>query len=204
MSDIQTKGRGRSGRKWESPKGGLWFSIVLRPNIPVNEVPLLQLMFANALRRAIGEFSMIRPSVKWPNDIVVGSKKLAGILIETSIARSILEYVVVGVGLNTNLASRQIPAEATSILVATKQETDHLIALDSILTTFKDHYAHRGERSSIINDWWDHCAHRLRAVNIHTPSGLIHGTSTGITDDGGLVVKTENGTLTISEGTLRF
>src|SRR3989449_8068105 len=83
VSEVQTQGRGRSGRSWKSPKGGLWFSLIIRPKIPIDRIPLLQFSFANTLRKGIEEVYGVQSEAKWPNDIVVDGKKLAGILIGT-------------------------------------------------------------------------------------------------------------------------
>ena len=80
-SEVQTEGRGRSGRKWESPKGGLWFSLIIRPTMTVDRIPLLQFWIANTLRKGIEEVYRVKSEPKWPNDLVVDRQKLAGILI---------------------------------------------------------------------------------------------------------------------------
>ena len=112
-AEVQTQGRGRSGRSWKSPKGGLWFSPIIRPKIPIDRIPLLQFWVANALRKGIEEVYGVQSEVKWPNDLVVNWKKLAGILIETKISGPELIYAVVGVGLNVNLTAEELPAGAT-------------------------------------------------------------------------------------------
>src|SRR5712664_3793232 len=99
VSEVQTQGRGRSGRSWKSPTGGLWFSLIVRPRIPVDRISLLQFLFANALRKRIEEAYGVQSEVKWPNDLVVDWKKLAGILVETKISGPELVYAIVGIGL---------------------------------------------------------------------------------------------------------
>src|SRR2546427_5763252 len=83
VADVQTKGRGRGRKKWESPKGGLWFSILLRPNVPSAKLPLLQFLAAIATRKALENETSLSVKLKWPNDLVLGSAKLGGILIES-------------------------------------------------------------------------------------------------------------------------
>ena len=204
VSEVQTKGRGRSGRTWRSPKGGLWFSAIIRPEIPVGQVPLLQFLFANALRTGIERLSGAQPEVKWPNDLVVNWKKLAGILIETKINNSHIVYAIIGVGFNVNLAAKELPVGATSTLIVTKKRFLLDRTLNSILTTMQEYYETRRDQESVLGDWWNHCAHRMKPVIIETRSSLVHGKCAGVNLDGSIIVETNNGKITVPDGTLRL
>src|SRR2546428_182922 len=140
VSEVQTQGRGRSGRTWKSPKGGLWFSLIIRPKIPIDRIPLLQFLFANALREGVEEVYGVQSEVKWPNDLVVDWKKLAGVLIETKISGPSLVYAIVGIGLNVNLTAEQLPTGATSIFLAKKKRFSLEKTLSSILPVLERHY----------------------------------------------------------------
>src|SRR2546428_2384638 len=140
VSEVQTHGRGRSERTWKSPKGGLWFSLIVRPKIPIDRIPLLQFWVANAFREGIEEVYGVQSEVKWPNDLVVDWKKLAGILIETKISGPSLVYAIVGIGLNVNLTAEQLPTGATSIFLAKKKRFSLAKTLSSILPVFARHY----------------------------------------------------------------
>src|SRR2546427_1654228 len=152
VSDVQTQGRGRSGRTWKSPKGGLWFSLIIRPKIPVDRIPVLQFLFANALRKGIEEVYGVQSEVKWPNDIVVGGKKLAGVLIETKISGPELVYAIVGIGLNVNLTAEQLPTGATSIFLVKKKRFSLEKTLSSILTVLKRYYETFREESAVVGE----------------------------------------------------
>ncbi len=204
VSEVQTQGRGRSGRSWESPKGGLWLSLVVKPKIPVDRISLLQFLFANALRTGIEEVYGVQSEVKWPNDIVVDWKKLAGILIEAKISGPELVYAIVGIGLNVNLTAEQLPTGATSIFLVKKKRFSLEKTLSSILTVLERHYENLRDESAVVGDWWKHCAHRMKPVIIETGNGKIHGKCVGLNPDGSIIIQTEQGNVTVPDGTLRL
>jgi len=152
VSEVQTHGRGRSGRSWKSPRGGLWFSIIIRPKIPINRIPLLQFWVANALRNGVEGVYGVQSEVKWPNDLVVGGKKLAGVLIETKISGPELVYAIVGIGLNVNLTAEQLPTGATSIFSVKKKRFSLEKTLSSILTVLKRHYETFRDESAVVGE----------------------------------------------------
>ncbi len=153
VSEVQTQGRGRSGRTWKSPRGGLWFSLIIRPKIPVNRISLLQFLFANALRKGIEEVYGVQSEVKWPNDIVVDGKKLAGILVETKISGPELVYAIVGIGLNVNLTAEQLPTGATSIFLVKKKRFSLEKTLSSILPVLVRHYETLRDESAVEGEY---------------------------------------------------
>jgi len=152
VSEVQTHGRGRSGRSWKSPRGGLWFSIIIRPKIPINRIPLLQFWVANALRNGVEGVYGVQSEVKWPNDLVVGGKKLAGVLIETKLSGPELVYAIVGIGLNVNLTAEQLPTGATSIFLVKKKRFSLEKTLSSILTVLKRHYETFRDESAVVGE----------------------------------------------------
>jgi len=204
VSKVQTQGRGRSGRSWKSPKGGLWFSLIIRPKIPIERIPLLQFWVANALRKGIEEAYGVRPEVKWPNDLVVDWKKLAGILIETKISGPEVVYAIVGIGLNLNLSAEQLPTGATSIFLVKKKRFSLEKTFSSILTVLERHYETSRDESAVVGDWWEHCAHRMKPVIIETGNGKIRGKCLGVNPDGSIIIQTEQGNITVPDGTLRL
>jgi len=204
VSEVQTHGRGRSERTWKSPKGGLWFSLIVRPKIPIDRIPLLQFWVANAFREGIEEVYGVQSEVKWPNDLVVDWKKLAGILIETKISGPELVHAIVGIGLNVNLTAEQLPTGATSIFLVNKKRFSLEKTLSSILTVLERHYETLKDESAVVGDWWRHCAHRMNPVIIETGNGKIRGKCVGVNPDGSIIIQTDQEKLTIPDGTLRL
>jgi BirA family biotin operon repressor/biotin-[acetyl-CoA-carboxylase] ligase len=103
LSDEQTAGKGRAERKWVSNIGGLWFSIMLiKPNIPASDTNLIQMLSATSVCETIKALTNLKAKIKWPNDILINSKKVAGILLDVGIKDSKIDYVVIGIGINVN------------------------------------------------------------------------------------------------------
>ncbi|MDR4512886.1 MAG: biotin--[acetyl-CoA-carboxylase] ligase [Nitrososphaeraceae archaeon] len=112
VSDIQTKGKGRLKRKWISSPGGLWFSIILQsPNIDVLDINLIYMISTLSVCETLNNFIDSKAVIKWPNDIMVNSKKISGILIDTSITEEKIDYLVIGIGINVNIDSNKIKQE---------------------------------------------------------------------------------------------
>ena len=124
FAESQTKGRGRLGRKWISPaRKGLWFSVLLRPAMRPAAVTQLTIAAATALRRAIRAQTGLTPEIKWPNDILIRGKKVAGILTELSAELDQVKYVILGIGVDVNLGAGEFPPELRKIATSLKIET---------------------------------------------------------------------------------
>jgi BirA family biotin operon repressor/biotin-[acetyl-CoA-carboxylase] ligase len=177
---------------------------VIRPGIPTAKISTLQFLFAEGLRQSVEKISRVQPEVKWPNDIVVNSKKLAGILIEAKSRGREIVYGIVGIGINANLNAKQLPKDATSLHIETGAIIDLETSLDTVLGTLSSYYEKLLDEESIISEWWAHCAHRMKPVLVKTTEGLVHGKCIGINPDGSLEVQTEKGTTLITDGTLRL
>src|ERR1017187_8118407 len=123
FAESQTRGRGRLGRKWMSPpRRGLWFSVLLRPDLRPQEATRLTVASATALRRAIETQTGLKPNIKWPNDILIHGKKVAGILTEMSAELDCVKYVVLGIGVDVNLNHSDFPAELRKLATSLKAE----------------------------------------------------------------------------------
>jgi len=207
VADSQTKGRGRSGRVWESPPGGLWFSVILRPPISPSMASRIQMLAAVAVLRVLRTSIKGRGKVgvKWPNDIVVGGRKLGGILVETKTAANALLFAVVGVGINVNQSEESLLDGAVSLRIYTGRERNLQRLLRLILYELESRYGDLQKPSKLVSEWWRHCVHKMKNVRIDGPEGTIAGVNRGITRDGVLLVETLPGHLVrVSEGTLRM
>lgn len=202
---IQTKGRGRRGNSWESPKGGLWFSILLRPGISPNKTPLVQFLAGIAAREALHHATGLRIMLKWPNDLVTQDGKLGGILVESKIQADRLVFAVVGIGINVNLRRSQLPSGATSIQLATRRQYDLENLLKVIIQRAKSKIPMLDDPKLIMNEWWEHCIHRPPQVIVTTENDTLAGISRGIDEDGALIIETEDHrTHKVNEGSLRL
>ena len=120
----QAQGRGRLGRRWESPEGGAYFSLLLKPSRPPTEIPQLSLVAGLAAAEAIHELTNLSPLIRWPNDLLLDDRKVAGILVEASTTKDVSsfelrvsssKYVVVGMGINVTTDPKELPDTATSL-----------------------------------------------------------------------------------------
>ena len=117
FAEGQGRGRGRMGRTWISPKGkGIYCSVILRPQLQLTEIPKITLMAAVAVARAVEAGTALRPEIKWPNDLLIGGKKLCGILTELNAELNRVNTVVLGIGMNVNTPADNLPAHGTSLM----------------------------------------------------------------------------------------
>jgi BirA family biotin operon repressor/biotin-[acetyl-CoA-carboxylase] ligase len=123
ISDSQSRGKGRDGHSWLSPKGmGIYLSVILKPNIPPTDVSQLTIVAGVATAQAIQDVSHISISIKLPNDLMIRGKKLGGILLETSSTGNTLNYVIIGIGINVNTDVSSFPQGVRSIATSIKEE----------------------------------------------------------------------------------
>jgi BirA family biotin operon repressor/biotin-[acetyl-CoA-carboxylase] ligase len=159
VSEVQTQGRGRRGRSWAgSPGKGLAFSVVLRPPIPADEASLLTLAAAVAVAEALESFGA-RPSIKWPNDVLLSGRKVSGILTEMQAEQDRMSHVVVGVGVNVNQGWRDFPAplrsSATSLRLALGRVVPRVRFLQALLERLEETlgWVARREGNRVLAAW---------------------------------------------------
>ncbi|HOA40887.1 MAG TPA: biotin--[acetyl-CoA-carboxylase] ligase [Halanaerobiales bacterium] len=206
VADEQTAGRGRLGRNWYSPGGtGLWLSIILRPDLPAPDAPFLTVIASLAVLEAleslggkeeIGRKGQVNKGleIKWPNDILLEGKKLAGILTELSLSRKI-NYVVVGIGINVN--QDFFPAElnniATSLKIKYKKDQDRLEILKKLLVSIEKYYYRllNQEGSQLIGEWKERMNIIGKEVNIHDNEKVYQGRVLDIAERGELLLESQ-------------
>ena len=205
MADVQTKGRGRGGNKWESPSGGLWFSILLRPNLPSRRLLLLQFLAATAMRDAIGNETGLDVMLKWPNDLVLGNAKLGGILIESKTQGERVSFAILGIGLNVNQGKAQLPPGAISMGLVSGKQHDLRVLLRAILDQIRSSFDNLSHPSKIMDEWWRSCIHRPLRVQVTLPRDMVTGISRAIDEDGSLLIETDDHRIRrVKEGSLKI
>jgi BirA family biotin operon repressor/biotin-[acetyl-CoA-carboxylase] ligase len=202
FAESQTSGRGRLGRKWISPaRKGLWFSILLRPELRPQETTQLTVASATALRRAIQSETGLQPEIKWPNDILIGGRKVAGILTELSAELDRVRHVILGIGVDVNLAANEFPPElrksATSLKIESGGLVERAALAAAILRELDVDYARicSGKFAAVADEWEAHCATIGREVTIQIGGRKIRGRAESLDGDGALLVRTEHGHL---------
>jgi BirA family transcriptional regulator, biotin operon repressor / biotin---[acetyl-CoA-carboxylase] ligase len=202
FAESQTRGRGRLGRKWISPAHkGLWFSILLRPNLRPQEATQLTVASATALRRAIFSETKLKPEIKWPNDILIGGKKVAGILTELSAEVDRVRYIILGIGIDVNLDADEFPVElkktATSLKIESGETISRAELATAILRELDFDYARicDGKFPGVADEWESGCVTIGKNVTVHIGDRKICGCAEALDDDGALLLRTEHGHL---------
>ena len=208
VADHQTAGRGRLDRTWVTPAGSaLTFSVLLAPDrVPTARWPWLPLLVGIAVAEGVRRVTEVDCTLKWPNDVLVGDRKLAGILVER-VERDRGAVAVVGVGLNVSLSEAELPvATATSLAVEGAATTDRTVVLREVLRSlealFVQWQADGGDpRLGLVESYVRRCSTLGRQVRVELPSGEhLQGTASGIDTDGRLEVHTADGRRMLGAG----
>lgn len=190
-ADIQEGGRGRFGRSWSSPSGGIWLSVILRPDTGPERAPisLLPLVAGSAVANALNGLYAINAHVRWPNDVLIDEKKVSGILTEIDTDEN---FVVVGIGINANIDPNALPAEvrntATTLKAELKREVSKTALLNRLFSELDDMYSRFNEGSAIIN-----CSTIKKQVKIVTKEQELIGIAKEIDETGALILHLEDG-----------
>jgi BirA family biotin operon repressor/biotin-[acetyl-CoA-carboxylase] ligase len=202
FAEAQSQGRGRLGRRWLSPpRRGLWFSVLLRPNLRPQSATQLTVAAATALVRAIREQTGLSPEVKWPNDILIRGRKVAGILTELSAELDHVKHLILGIGVDVNLSASEFPPElrklATSLKIETGRDWHRADLAAAILRELDIDYERimNGQFQQIAEEWEACCVTLGRRVSIQVGSRSLQGHAEALDDDGALLLRTEHGHL---------
>ncbi|MBX0285001.1 biotin--[acetyl-CoA-carboxylase] ligase [Haloarcula salinisoli] len=202
LADEQTGGRGRLDRTWHSPSGGIWLSVLFRPDVPMAGTPVFTLAAAVAVTRAAREAG-VEAVIKWPNDVLVEvdgeERKLVGILTEMEGEADRVSWVVVGIGINANVDPDDLPSEADAMsLSAIRGEpVDRRRFTQRVLETFDTVGT---DPEAILDEWREYASTLGREVRIDTPDGEVVGEAVDIEYPGSLVVDTGEERVTVAAG----
>ncbi|RLI09206.1 biotin--[acetyl-CoA-carboxylase] ligase [Candidatus Bathyarchaeota archaeon] len=199
VAEEQTSGRGRFGREWISPRGGLWFSIILRPRLDRGDLQLLPLVAGLAVAETLSSLYGLDAELRWPNDILIGGRKVCGILVENSFSGEELLSSIVGIGINANFGLEELPEGvregATTLLYELGHPVDLGELLSACLSSFRSYYEVllRGEKALLLS--------RVREllglpVEVVLSEGELtfSGLALDLADDGSLLVRLPDGT----------
>ncbi len=200
VAETQSGGRGRVARSWVSPVGGIYFSVILRPDIKPAEALQLPLIAGIAVARAIDKLTGLKPKLKWPNDIIVNDLKTGGILTEMSAEVDRLEWVIIGIGLNVNTPQESFPSEvkgtAVSLMEAGGKHVPRVKLLQYILAELEALYDDFSKSGfELLREQWKALSNTIGAeVNISSSTEQLVGRAIDIDSDGALIVQKEDGT----------
>lgn len=191
ISKIQTKGKGRKNRPWISTEGGLWFSVILNPDIPPMKSMLVTMLCSISIAESIESVTGLSPIIKWPNDILIKNKKVCGILTELDAEIDRVNYIIIGIGINVNNSlSKELNYTSTSLKKETKREISKIDFFINILNNLDNNYLIlKSNKTKLIRYKWIKYSNILgRKIKINDGKKEINGTVTDIDESGCLIV----------------
>lgn len=202
FAESQTKGRGRLSRRWESAAGrGLWFSILLRPRMEPQAATRITIAAAVSLARALRQFTGLEPTIKWPNDVQIRGRKVAGILTELSAEMDSVRYLVLGMGLNVNQTDSDFPKALDALATSIRRETgvlsDRAALAAKVLDELDADYGRicRGRFEEVADEWESQCNTLGKSVRIQVGDRVIQGRAESLDGEGALLLRTAHGNL---------
>ena len=195
LADEQTGSRGRLDREWTSPSGGIWVSLVCRPDIPTAHAPIYTLAAAVATTDALRDLG-VDAEIKWPNDVLVDGDKLVGILTEMEGEADRVSWIVVGIGINANVDPGTVPETATTVRERIG-DVDRAALTRSVIERFDEY---RTNPDDVLSAWRELSVTLGQRVRVETPGGDVVGEAIDIEFPGTLVVETAEGPTRVSAG----
>lgn len=199
VAEEQTKGRGRMFRKWHSPfNKGLWFSVILRPDMPAPKAGLVPYLAGLSVAEAVENFVGLKPAMKWPNDLLLNGKKFCGILSEVEFSNNKINFIILGIGINANHKTDEIPMElqtqATSLRIESGSRIDRAELLAEVLFQLEKNYKEVKEYSfeGVINQWKKRCPQFGREIVITQEDNVYEGKFENLDDSGCLLMRTKS------------
>ncbi len=199
LAETQFQGRGRLGRRWFSPRGGMWLSLILRPKLNPKDTLKLTFIASSAVAVTIEEKFGIRTEVKWPNDVLINSRKVCGILTETSLLNGEVEFTIVGIGLNANIDMEALPELIRSASTSLKHELGHEIDSRELIENLLKAFEHRYQRLQqglwpyLLQEWKGLASFLGEKVRITSLGEVLIGEALDVEEDGVLSVRLESG-----------
>jgi len=199
ISESQKQGRGRMGRNWISqPEAGIYLSLILRPNFVPMQAPCITLMAAVALVEALEQALGVKAAIKWPNDVMIGGKKVSGILTELKAEMECIHYMIVGIGINVNNAEfpEALQAKVTSLLLELKREVSRIPVVQALLNALERWYLitlGAGGIERTFNRWRELSSTLGQDVEVNVGDEVLKGVATRLGADGSLYVKLDSG-----------
>ena len=197
IADEQTAGRGRVKRTWLSPKGNIALSVILYPNVVY--LPSLIMLASLAVVHSIETITSLKPQVKWPNDVLINGRKVCGILVESDVRGDIVNYAVIGIGVNVNLRLSAFPGllpTATSLSDELGGDVSRLDIIRRILVEIERLYLTLPVGGSVYEQWRDRLVTLGKRVCVRSGKTTCEGIAESVTRDGSLLLRHSDGSLT--------
>jgi BirA family biotin operon repressor/biotin-[acetyl-CoA-carboxylase] ligase len=206
LAETQTAGKGRLGRTWISPRGNIYMSVILRPDVPVHKAPLITLMGAVAAASAVRSGCGLAAAIKWPNDLMLSAKKVCGLLTEMSAEPDRVRHIVLGLGVNVNMDRSELPPDlqstATTLASEAGRRIDRTALLRQILRDLDRWYRVFVQNDDgVLNAWESLNETTGNRVSVSGPRERLEGLARGIDSEGRLIVQLDDGSMrTVAAG----
>ena len=206
IAEMQTGGKGRLGRTWISPRGNLYLSVILRPQIPTHKAPLITLVGAVAVASAIRKLCSVQAEIKWPNDILISGKKVAGLLTEMSAEPDRIRHIALGIGVDVNMDLQELPLDvrlnATSLAIQAGAVIDRNLLVRQIFRDLEHWYRiFLASEREVLKEWEQLNVTISRRVQVSGMGEVFEGLAQGIDSEGRLKVALDDGTIrTVAAG----
>ena len=214
ISETQDSGKGRLGRSWVSPRGGIWLSVILHPRFDVAKITLIPLVAAIALSLAIQKTLDLKTELKWPNDVTLRGKKIAGMIIDASIESSSIESLILGVGINFRVnpveIEKKIRKKENFYGVATLVNQNNKTKPTKLVQVFLEEFEKTlnllsdGKINKIIKDWTANSSTIGKTITVSTSNGKITGKAIKLDADGGLIIMQKSKPVKIMAGDISY
>lgn len=216
VAEVQTAGRGRRGHQWSSQGGaGIWFSFILKPELMPAQAPMLTLVAAMAVVKALRQLPGIKPMIKWPNDVILSGRKVCGILTEMSAQIDYVNYIVTGIGINVKPQAfpKEVASVATDLETAWKCGNKEIEAkesiparsflLEAVLEEFERYYGMYMQTKDVtlfLEEYHAYLANKDKQVKVLDPKGDYEGIARGINRNGELLVERDHTVVAVNSG----
>lgn len=205
VSKVQRGGWGRLKRRWDSPKGGLWMSLILRPRIPASLAARITQAAAVGVAKALRGLG-VGVRIKWPNDLLVGDRKICGILAESGFERG-ESFVILGIGLNANLDPGGLGGmgyEVATLRSELGHDVDLSNVLEAILRSLETELDRIDDFAAILQDWKSLDCTLGRQVRVHRSGKILEGKAVDLSPEGALILCTNDGLIEVFEGDVAY
>jgi len=202
VAETQTVGRGRLDREWISPKGGLWFSVILRPELKPAEAVKLVFVAGLAVAEVLRELYRMRAETKWPNDVLVKGRKVCGILTEMNTTGEKVNYVTVGVGVNANFVEKAFPENLKTVATSLENELGRKVRLEELFKALLERLENiyglflKEGFAPVLEKWKKYASFLGCQVEVTSLTEKMSGLALDVDQEGALVLRLEDGTIT--------
>lgn len=199
LSEEQSRGKGRLGREWSSPKNGMWFTIILKPDLSLMQIPSVTLVVSEAVLRVLKKYGGPEVKIKWPNDILYRGRKLAGILCELEAEQDLVRTLYIGIGVNVNCSRSSFPVSVRNNIATLKEAAGSAVdrpeLMRTLLKEIEDNFDQliKSDIKKIVQNWRNNCETLGSDVKVKDMGRSFEGTAVDIDQNGALILKTYDG-----------